>query len=261
MNSHRKNKSPEPNLNRDPISFFQVERYLNQEMIDSEKQEFMQFVEKNPLLGNYLESVSKQKSPISFENIQKAIEDKKNGKKLNITGFFGLFSLIQIRSVAGITSVFALLLILFIGLSQIFHHQPSQQTAYLSKGKLNIELYINQGKLISGEKSVAKEGDTLKILYQSNHMLNLQLWYSDDGGPLLPYIADFEKSVKLPPATTLTQHKSQIILNNDWREEKLFLVYSQESFSSKAAKIAITQQRPTSSLKVIRFQIKRMPSH
>ncbi len=213
---------------KEKIPYYRIEAFLSNALNDDEKQDFEQEMLDRPELRGIVEeqraiTFDKSYSEV-FEPVSRAIVDA--DERSIVQKFLDLLLVPQFQLAASVSMICIIVLV-------VYNPQDTNEQ-YRAKGVSEITLLVNAQRLHENAPQLAHAGDTLKVQYRSSDALFVQVWYRDDKGALAPYISENGSAIKYGAVTSLTPFKQYIVLDDQWKEEEVYVMSASKPFTMKS---------------------------
>jgi hypothetical protein len=108
-----------------------------------------------------------------------------------------------------------------------------------------------------GSSIPAGAGDTLGFVHRGTEPVDVQIWYREDGGEILPLAPGHPDGFAWPAATAWTLAPQSIRLEGSWRRQDVWIVLSRRPLDPARAREAIRAGKREEGVQVLAFRLER----
>ncbi len=210
---------------KEKIPYYRIEAYLINALNEDEKKAFEQEMLEKPELREIVEQqreITFDKSYAEvFEPVSRAVID--TDERSIVQKFLDMLLVPQFQLAASVSMICIIVLIVY--------NPQGNNEQFRAKGVSEITLLVNAQRLQENTSQSAQAGDTVKVQYRSAEDLYVQVWYRDDKGGLAPYISENGSAMKYGAVTSLTMFNQNIVLDDKWKEEEIYIMSASKPFT------------------------------
>ncbi len=108
------------------------------------------------------------------------------------------------------------------------------------------------------QSAFARAGDTMSFLYRSLAGAHVQIWYQDDGGEIKPYLAPSSGASSWLGVSAWHEADYKVVLFSDWNKESVWILWSDQDFTSRAAR-KVLEGEGVGAIQKVGFHLVRTP--
>lgn len=244
------------------ISLRKIDALLNGELDPAETARFRAEIEASPEARAYLERQAGLRSDLGWEKVRRALERGQGRRwpsarepvqrffrRLNPRGA-GLGYLGMAGGAAALTLAAAL---------WMAHRQGGgrAENRLAAKGSqvAEVRLRVRGDDFPPGSSIPVRIGDTLGFSYRGMEQQNVQIWYREDDGEILPFPGREPGGIAWPAATAWTSAPQGMRVEGDWRHRNIWVLLSRDPLGSSRGRKAILAGGNGNEVRVLAFRL------